>query len=196
MFGGKIMKSFSDQERSIIKTKLYQFCEECWSKYGYKKTNIRELCARAGISTGAFYLFFPSKEHLFYETAQYVGDRIGAILYSAIPENPTKYDFAADLKKMFAELEKVEWYLTLQNELEQIVRKLPQGYIESTLVRDRTDLSGIIKMYRLVPKKDLDTIIKTFSLLSLSILHRELLGEGFDKAFLFLLDITVENMFE
>ncbi|MCL2472070.1 MAG: TetR/AcrR family transcriptional regulator [Treponema sp.] len=190
------MKSFSEQERGIIKTKLYRCCEESWSKYGYKKTNIRELCAMTGISTGAFYLFFPSKEHLFYETAQYVGDRIGAIFYNEIPKNPTKYDFAADMKKMFAELEKVEWYLTLQNELEQIVRKLPQGYIESTLIRDRTDLSELIKRYCLVPKTDLDTIIKTFSLLSLSILHRDLLGEGFDAAFSFLLDITVENMFE
>ena len=88
------MKSFSDQEREIIRRKLLECCEESWSKYDYKKTNIRELCEAAGISTGAFYMFFSSKVHLFFETAQHVGDRIGAIVYEEMPQNPTKYDFS------------------------------------------------------------------------------------------------------
>ena len=190
------MKSFSEQEREIIRQKLLESCEECWSKYGYKKTNVRELCDMSGISTGAFYLFFPSKEQLFFETAQHVGDRIGAIVYQEMPVNPTKYDFAAALKKMYREFEKVEWYLRLQDEMALIVRKLPQDYMENVSNRDKTDLYDLIEKYHLVPRADMNTIIKTLTLLSLSILHKKLVGEGVDTAFAFLIDTAVENLFE
>jgi len=189
------MKSFSEQEREIIKRKLLECCEESWSKYGYKKTNIRELCEAAGISTGAFYMFFPSKEHLFFETAQYVGDRIDAVAYKEMPEKPTKQDFARALKKMFKEFEKVEWYLRLEDELALIVRKLPPGYIGTTSTKDMADLAKLIAKFRLVPKIDMEKLIKVLSVLSMSILHKNLLGEGFEDAFAFLLDSAVENMF-
>lgn len=35
--------------------------------HGYKKTGVDELCRQAGISKGAFYLFYASKEALFCE---------------------------------------------------------------------------------------------------------------------------------
>ena len=190
------MKSFNAQERDIIKTKLLECCEECWSRYGYKKTNIRELCEMCGISTGAFYMFFPSKEHLFFETAQHVGDRIGAIVYRDMPENPTKYDFSAALKKMYGDLGNVVWYLTLESELSLIVRKLPAGYMESASKKDLADLSEMIEKYRLSPKIDLEIIINALSLLSLSILNKKLLGSRFDDAFALLLDTAIEGMFE
>ncbi|MDR1429107.1 MAG: TetR/AcrR family transcriptional regulator, partial [Spirochaetaceae bacterium] len=65
-------KAFSEQERNIINEKLRAACEECWNLYGYQKTNIRDLCSRCGISPGAFYLFYESKELLFVETAERV----------------------------------------------------------------------------------------------------------------------------
>ncbi|MDR1955438.1 MAG: TetR/AcrR family transcriptional regulator, partial [Treponema sp.] len=61
-------KSFTDSEREIIRSKLIESCMESWSKYGYHKTNVSELCQIAGISTGAFYQFFASKELLFVES--------------------------------------------------------------------------------------------------------------------------------
>ena len=190
------LKSFSEQEREIIKTKLLKSCEECWSKYGYKRTNIRELCDMCGISTGALYMFFPSKEQLFFETAQFVGDRIGLLVYQTMPENPTKYDFAKTLKTMFKEFEKVEWYLRLEDELALIVRKLPQGYIEKSQRKDIADFSDIIEKYNLVPRFDVNLIITTFSILSMSITHRKIFGEAFDKSFDFMIDTMVEVMFD
>lgn len=41
--------------------------KQSWTQYGYKKTSVDELCRQAGISKGAFYLFFESKEALFCE---------------------------------------------------------------------------------------------------------------------------------
>jgi AcrR family transcriptional regulator len=49
---------------------LITACKECWNRYGYQKTGIRELAELAGISPAAFYHFFASKELFFVETAQ------------------------------------------------------------------------------------------------------------------------------
>jgi AcrR family transcriptional regulator len=63
-------KSFTEQERAVIRQNLINACRECWNRYGYQKTNIRELAETANISTGAFYQFYESKELIFADAAQ------------------------------------------------------------------------------------------------------------------------------
>ncbi|MBN2550474.1 MAG: helix-turn-helix transcriptional regulator, partial [Anaerolineales bacterium] len=58
-------KGFSDQEKEIIRARLLEQGQRLFSAHGLKKTNIDELAAAAGISKGAFYLFFASKEACF-----------------------------------------------------------------------------------------------------------------------------------
>lgn len=45
---------------NIIESGKYSFMN-----YGYERTNLRELCKEAGITTGSFYRHFSSKEELF-----------------------------------------------------------------------------------------------------------------------------------
>ena len=60
-------RSFTDYEKDNIRKSLLEACKQSWTQYGYKKTSVDELCKHAGISKGAFYLFFESKEALFCE---------------------------------------------------------------------------------------------------------------------------------
>ncbi len=60
-------RSFTDAERAEIRNKLKTICRESWKIQGYRKTSVDSLCKEAGISKGAFYLFYDSKEQLFYE---------------------------------------------------------------------------------------------------------------------------------
>ena len=60
-------RGFTESEKEKIREKLIGACQKRWSRYGYKKTSVEELCRKAGISKGAFYLFFESKEALFCE---------------------------------------------------------------------------------------------------------------------------------
>ncbi len=57
--------AFTDNEKNIIKTKLKACASSCMSKYGIKKTTVDELVKEVGISKGAFYKFYDSKELLF-----------------------------------------------------------------------------------------------------------------------------------
>ncbi len=58
-------RSFTEREKENIKRSLQETCKRSWTQSGYKKTSVDDLCRQAGISKGAFYLFYESKEALF-----------------------------------------------------------------------------------------------------------------------------------
>jgi AcrR family transcriptional regulator len=47
--------------------RLMEAAEACFSEAGYDRTGVAEICERAGVSKGAFYHHFPSKQALFLE---------------------------------------------------------------------------------------------------------------------------------
>ena len=57
--------SFTDKERAGIVASLRRAAGRCAASVGMKKTTVDELAVEAGISKGAFYKFYESKEHLF-----------------------------------------------------------------------------------------------------------------------------------
>ncbi len=57
-------RAFSEAERKQIRQRLLEAGQKQFTAYGLKKTNVEELAAAAGISKGAFYLFYESKEAL------------------------------------------------------------------------------------------------------------------------------------
>lgn len=52
--------TYDDTQRRILDSGLKMFLNN-----GYERTNLRDLCADAGITTGSFYRHFASKEDLF-----------------------------------------------------------------------------------------------------------------------------------
>ncbi len=60
-------RPFSEEERAAIRATLLEQGRRLFAAQGLRKTSVEELTAAAGISKGAFYLFFGSKEELFFE---------------------------------------------------------------------------------------------------------------------------------
>ena len=99
-------KSFSEIERHNIREMLINACEESWSTYGFKKTGVDDLCRQAGISKGAFYLFYNSKEDLFCDTIERVRLRIDHILEESLTDPPNKESLCRALKQVFREYDR------------------------------------------------------------------------------------------
>ncbi|WP_292388639.1 TetR/AcrR family transcriptional regulator [Methanosarcina sp. UBA5] len=59
------MRSFTDEEREIIRRKIIDRGKDCFAIYGIKKTSIEDLTKDLGIAKSSFYSFFNSKEDLF-----------------------------------------------------------------------------------------------------------------------------------
>jgi len=57
-------KAFSDAERDHIRSRLHEAGAQLFAKQGLRKTTIDEIVRAAGISKGAFYRFYDTKEAL------------------------------------------------------------------------------------------------------------------------------------
>lgn len=54
------------QKRSLAtQTQILEAALECFARHGYEATSVAEICKTAGVSKGAFYHHFPSKQAIF-----------------------------------------------------------------------------------------------------------------------------------
>ena len=189
-------KPLSEREQNAIKSKLIESCQICWERYGYKKTNVSELSSMSGISTGAFYSFFSSKELLFVETANAFTKNLYDLMAANKPKAPTRNDFANGLKKCADLLFKNKWIFSLREDAETFLRKLPEDYLEQDFQQDLLDVTSVVKLYELTPKVPMDEIVAVFHTLLMSIYLTEIIGPPHKQALNLLIDSVVGNLFE
>lgn len=77
-------KAFTAPEKELIRKRLLEQGHKQFSAYGLRKTNIEELAEAAGISKGAFYLFYASKEALFMDVVEQVEQRFRQELFAMV----------------------------------------------------------------------------------------------------------------
>jgi len=65
------------------RNKLLEAAEECFTKYGFDASGVDKICKTAGMSKGAFYHHFSSKEDLFLEMLNQWLGIIDKYIYSA-----------------------------------------------------------------------------------------------------------------
>src|SRR5690625_3822280 len=68
--GGMMPKSFPDHERAAIDRALRQAADASLRRSGVRGTTVDQLVAAAGISKGAFYTFYRSREALLWEVVK------------------------------------------------------------------------------------------------------------------------------
>lgn len=91
------MPRFTEQEKKIISSKLLIEGEKLFALHGLKKVTVDDLVAAVNISKGAFYSFYPSKEHLYVE----INFRLQKELFTSIETTikKKKYKNHRDLAK-------------------------------------------------------------------------------------------------
>ena len=189
-------KAFNENEIEIIRQKLIESCRICWERYGYRKTNVTQLCEMSGISTGAFYAFFSSKEMLFIATSTAFQEKLYIMLKENKPENPGKQDLANGLKLILEELARNKWVFSLHEDYEIFVRKLPDDFLEKDYQKDLLDISRIIEFYGLKPRVSMEEITAVVYTLYMSLYFTDTIGKFHLWAVSFLIDNTIDKLFE
>lgn len=73
------MPKVSDEHKDNVRRRIMDAALICLERNGFQDVTTRELLSEAGLSTGTFYNYFPSKEHL----------------YEALAEEMLSFDIAA-----------------------------------------------------------------------------------------------------
>ena len=75
------MPKVSEEHKQAVRRRILDAARICLERNGYQDVTTRELVAEAGLSTGTFYNYFPSKEHLYAALAE---EALGADLAAAL----------------------------------------------------------------------------------------------------------------
>lgn len=59
-----LMPKLTDQQTAQRRTRILDAAERCFGRDGFHRTTMQAICKEAGISAGALYLYFASKEAL------------------------------------------------------------------------------------------------------------------------------------
>lgn len=125
------VKGFSVKKKRQLRQQLREQCEESWAICGYKRTNIADLTAAVGISTGAFYLLYPAKEDLFCETLQALQKRLKDGLLLIIEKDRSKTGLVKAMEWTFKEYESAPYLYNFGTEdFKLFVEKLPAKMVE------------------------------------------------------------------
>jgi AcrR family transcriptional regulator len=186
-------KAFSEQERNIINEKLIAACEECWNLYGYQKTSIRDLCSRCGISPGAFYLFYESKELLFVETAERAMKRISAVIDQNMPpDKPAKKDFAKAFKIMAKEIEHTKWLISFHDDLAIFQRRIPPDTYKNFV----NVYAFQTEKYKIRPQVSSGIVRVVLSILLMLRINPNITSKNYSKAYELIVDSAIDSLFE
>ena len=184
-------KSYSDQEKEYIVSRLKEEAVKCLSQYGVRRTTVDELVKRVNIPKGTFYLFYKSKELLLFEVLQELHDKINNDLakeLSRLPKKSMSRDALTDLIfQFFKKSEKMPVLKLLDtDEVELLARKLPREVIDTHF---QNDTDTVEKMLSMLPiKKDVKIISAAFHAIYFATLHKDEIGdEHYDEALRFLI---------
>ncbi len=190
-------KGFTDDEKEIITEKLMQECKSSWQKYGYKKTNIDELCRNVGISKGAFYIFFNSKEALFYQTLKVVQENLYNAVEERISINPSKYGVSEALKEVFREYNKSSFmYDTKSPDFLSFFNKLSLEERNELSSKSYIGAKVMLNKPFLTLKIEEDLAISVLSAMLIAIAQKDKILSNPIEVFEFMIDNLIDKIFE
>ena len=133
-------KAFTEHEKESIAERLLAQGYKQFAAYGLKKTNVEELAEAAGISKGAFYIFYESKEALFMDVVEQAERRFRAEVLAAIDlSGPSpRARLVAVLKKAFTLWKTIPLLqIFTRSDYELVFRRVPAEKIREHLRSDQ-----------------------------------------------------------
>lgn len=140
-------KAFTEHEKELISKRLLEQGYKLFSAYGLKKTNIEELAKATGISKGAFYNFYESKEALFMDVIEQVEIRFRQEVLAVIdlPGSSPRARLFAVLKKAFNLFERIPiLQFFTGSDYDLLFRRIPAEKLQEHLASDRVFFEELI----------------------------------------------------
>lgn len=193
-------RALSDKEKIQIKERLIQEAADCLLKYGVRKTTIDDLVNKVKISKGTFYLFYQTKELLFYDAFCRFHDKLLKELKSRI-EGLGKTIHPEDLTELiFLLYKQVETSfipnIIFNGEFQLLFEKLPNDLMEANTLQDDFMVEQIFDYLPFGANTDKRVISAALRGVFLTMLHKEEIGADlYDEALRTMIHGVVLQMF-
>lgn len=190
-------RSFTEREKENIKRSLQEVCKQSWTQYGYKKTSVDDLCKQVGISKGAFYLFFESKEALFCEVLCSVQEQICNMASEVIGKHKDKYGVAEALKLIYREYDKNNFlYDSDSTDFTILMNKLTEERAKKIEESNRMSQQLFLSQPYLKFKVDTDLAMSVIYSLIMNIKNKDILPCNHMETFDFMVDHLIDSLYE
>lgn len=194
-------KIYSENERAYIRQRLMEEAKVCLSRFGMKKTTVDELVKRVNIPKGTFYLFYESKELLFFDVICVFHDEIQSDLMKQIDAMNKELTMDKVTSMIFGLYKKVEesflFPFMTNGDMELLMRKLPMEVVKNHAEKDDLSIERLLVMLPRVKKENIKTFSAAFRAIFLSMLHKREIGDDvFDDALKIMIHGIIIQMFE
>ncbi len=190
-------RSFTEREKENIKRSLQEACKQSWTQYGYKKTSVDDLCKQVGISKGAFYLFFESKEALFCEVLCSVQEQICNVASEVIEKHKDKYGVAEALKLIYRKYDNNNFlYNSNSTDYTIFINKLSEEQVKKIKKFNYMSQQLFFNQPYLKFKVDSDLAISIIYSLIMNIKNKDVLPHNHMETFDFMVDHLIDSMYE
>lgn len=141
-------RPFTTVEKERIRNLLLEKGKELFSQYGLKKTGVAELAKAVGIAQGSFYLFFESKEELYFRVLEAEEEKIRRKFIESLADgkkmNREKFKvFLHNALEVFNENPLIR-RLWVEKEVETLLERLSREMLDQHTSRDTDALAPLI----------------------------------------------------
>ena len=144
-------RGFSEQEKERIREGLLEQGRTFLATYGIRRTNVEDLTRSVGISKGAFYLFYGSKEELFYEVlSRWEEEYHAELLGAAVRPGAAPREQVEEFLRVAFSVWKAHPLFTRFDpaEYEHLLRRLPEDKVEANLRKDEVFVGRLLDLWR------------------------------------------------
>lgn len=192
--------AFSESEKELIRIKLNSAAQECLGKFGVKKTTVDQLAQMAGISKGAFYIFYPSKESLFFKVFEEYQNSIIEEIFNELNEleNVGSEEFSDLIYEIYKKVRHSFIMNIIENqELEYLMRKIPEKDMLDHHSFDDMFIKKLLLYLKVKKDVEIGTVSASLRAIFMTMLHVKEIGEkDFDKALKLLISGLVQQLIE
>lgn len=178
-----MVKGFNEKEKQIIRDTLLEKGKELFGTYGLKKTSITDLTKAAGIAQGSFYLFFNSKEELFFEIFELEEERIKSNIIDFFKANRVTKKYFKEALRRGLEMMRTNPIIKrvhMEDEYKILFRKLPPERLERHFEQDTGIIFPLIEQWQkegLIIRRKPEVIASLMRALYVVTLHRDVIGD-------------------
>lgn len=175
-----VARAFTEQETDIILQKLKAAGRQYAAAQGMRKTTVEELAADAGISKGAFYKFYPSKEMLFFQVLEDMHTEIYEAAAAVLAQNQGKpaADRAAESVLTACEIMAQSGMMDfMERDVTLLLRKVPVEVQEKHYHSDEVHIKELLLNAGLEPKGGMELAAAAVRGLFLTVSHRDDIGQ-------------------